>query len=119
MLNPDKALDAVLLSLGFSSDYEPTYSLQHVGRILIEEIDFTEMSGGDKDIRWMANRFVRALREADDNCVDNYRAARVIGGKIPYSYQLQVANGCCGFCDIRAVNPHTGNEYIFGFNYGH
>lgn len=119
MLNPNIDLHKVLLDLGYTPDYEPTYSLKQVGSILCECIDFTKIKGADKDIRWLANRFVRAISKVDDPCMDNWRAALIVDGKIPEYYTQQQDAGCCGFFDHKLVNPHTGNKYIFGFNYGH
>lgn len=119
MLNPTIDLHKVLLDLGYSPDYEPTYSLKVAGAILCECIDFTKIKGADKDIRWLANHFVRVIAKTKDACIDNHRVALVVDGNIPEDYTKRQDAGCCGFFDRKLVNPHTGNTYIFGFNFGH
>lgn len=57
-------------------------------------------------------RFERAY-----GCTDNFRVKRF--NSINFKYDEALMRGCCGFDDVTYTNPHTGNSFVIGFNYGH
>lgn len=70
----------------------------------------------DDIVAW-ANAALFKASEGDD-CVDNFRVARVGNTSQQRRYRKQKENGCCGSEDFIATGP-DGNRYRLGFNYGH
>lgn len=70
----------------------------------------------DDIVAW-ANAVLFKASEGDD-CVDNFRVARVGNTSQQRRYRQQKENGCCGSEDFIATGP-DGNLYRLGYNYGH
>lgn len=120
MLNPENKFHAYLLKMGFTNDYNVTYSLNQIGPDLVEQIDFMSIPKSAMDIRWLANKVTKAMGKTKDSCIDNFRACYIPpDGKASDDYNRRLGNGCCGFHDQVVINELTGNKYKIGFNYGH
>lgn len=67
-------------------------------------------------VRWALGVLENASK--GDDCVDNYRVARIGNTSQMRRYRSQKAHGCCGFSDFAEEGP-DGKRYMMGFNYGH
>lgn len=68
---------------------------------------------------WLARRAASAIRPKKNTCMNNFRICDEAIPEEVELYEKQVANGCCGFCDIRLHHYKTDRRFRFGFNYGH
>lgn len=59
----------------------------------------------------------QAIRDVDDDCIDNYRFARADDVGSLFHYLDLKESGCCGSHD--ASITVEGVQWHFGFNYGH
>ncbi len=119
----DEQLQAALQGIGFSSDYAPPFNVRENALDLLEWIEFENTDEDHKNLIWLCNQIARIGQREPGTLEfrDNFRACRLAdAGAGPSSRYLEAqSRGCCGFEDVRLVNPKTGAAFMVGFNYGH
>lgn len=76
-----------------------------------------------EEVQWCMSEIWDKVREYNEPCVDNFRAARIWVSSQRRRYRRYQNQGCCGSADWIAqrwnFQKMRYDTYMLGFNYGH
>lgn len=110
---------------GFIQDNYTQEELASSLRIFERDIKDWITDINEEDLNELSLKILECYIDLDynDGCVDNFRVSRVEYVEDKETcwsdrYDYAELRGCCGSCDVHFTTK-SGNDYIYGFNYGH